>query len=65
MPETTFPSGLVARSQPLPRGFDPLTASQQELIRHGFPPRPKDPRLLSEWEKLMHRLASMSFTFSG
>jgi hypothetical protein len=60
--QETFPSGLVVRWQPLPEGFDPLKASENELIKHGFPPRPKEPRLLSEWEKVMHRLASMSFT---
>ena len=60
--QETFPSGLVVRWQPLPEGFDPLKASEQELVMHGFPPRPKDPRLLSQWEKVTHRLASMSFT---
>jgi hypothetical protein len=56
-----FPSGLVVRSQSVPKGFDPLQASEQELVKYGFPPRPKDPRLLSPWEKLMRSLASSTF----
>jgi hypothetical protein len=52
---------MVIRSHPWPKGFDPLKASDQELVRHGVPPRPKDPTLLSEWENLMKRLSRSTF----
>jgi hypothetical protein len=61
MAETTFPSGVVIRSHPWPKGRDPLKASDQELVRHGMPPRPKDPTLLSEWENLMKSLGGSTF----
>jgi len=61
MAETTFPSGMVIRSHPWPKGFDPLKASDQELLRHGVPPRPKDPTLRSEWENLMKSLSRSTF----
>jgi hypothetical protein len=52
---------MVIRSHPLPKGLDPLKASDQELVRHGVPPRPKDSTLLSEWENLMKRLGRSTF----
>jgi hypothetical protein len=61
MAETTFPSGLVVRSHPFPKGFNLLKASDQELVRHGLPPRPKDPTLLSQWERVMQSLARSTF----
>jgi hypothetical protein len=61
MAETTFPSGVVIRSHPLPKGVDLLKASDQELVKHGVPPRPKDPTLLSEWENLMKSLGRSTF----
>ena len=61
MAETTFPSGAVVRSHPWPKSFDPLKASDQELLRHGVPPRPKDPTLRSEWENLMKSLSRSTF----
>jgi hypothetical protein len=41
-----------------PAGFDPLTASDEELAYHGFPPRPNqvsEPKAYASWaEAMMH-----------
>jgi hypothetical protein len=39
-----------------PSGFKPLEASTEELLRHGFPPRPEDPKLLEHFTKTFTRL---------
>ncbi len=47
--------GVVSYPQP-PAGFDPLTASDKELTRYGFPPRPdpeKAPEAYAHWRKLV------------
>jgi Peptidase A4 family len=39
-----------------PAGFDPLTASDQDLAYHGFPPRPNqttDSKVYAQWAKAM------------
>jgi Peptidase A4 family len=41
---------------PPPDGFDPLTASQDDLARHGFPPRPDDPHLLARFQHQYNRI---------
>jgi hypothetical protein len=61
MAVTMLPAGFVVRSLPLPKDFDPLTASDQELLGHGLPRRPKDPRLLSDWESLVRGFARSTF----
>jgi hypothetical protein len=38
-----------------PRGFDPINATQRELLQYGFPPRPSGkahPEILSIWREL-------------
>jgi hypothetical protein len=57
----TLPSGFVVRPLPLPEGFDPLTANEQQLVNQGLPRRPKDPALLSDWEALVQSLARCTF----
>ncbi|HTI47718.1 MAG TPA: hypothetical protein VMB76_14270, partial [Casimicrobiaceae bacterium] len=42
-----------------PKGFEPLKAHARDLLAYGFPPRPKDPRLLSRWETVLGRPISM------
>jgi hypothetical protein len=58
---TKLPAGFVVRSLPLPKDFDPLTASDQDLLGHGLPRRPQDPRLLSDWESLVRGFARSTF----
>lgn len=39
-------------------GFDPLQASNLDLVKHGYPPRPskaKNPKLRALWEDIMSR----------
>jgi hypothetical protein len=51
----TTVQGVVTYPQP-PAGFDPLTASDKELKRYGFPPRPdahKAPEAYRHWRALV------------
>jgi hypothetical protein len=41
-----------------PSGFDPLTASAQDLARAGYPPRPTDPTLLARYQRFFNRTKS-------
>ena len=53
--DQTNAPGVVSYPQP-PAGFDPLTASDKELTRYGFPPRPdpeKAPEAYAHWQKLV------------
>jgi hypothetical protein len=48
-------AGQVTSPRP-PAGFNPLTASEEELQRYGFPPRPdakQAPEAYSQWRKLV------------
>jgi hypothetical protein len=36
-------------------GFNPLTASAQDLAQAGFPPRPTDPVLLARYQRFFNR----------
>ena len=48
-----FGSGDSAMSVTVPpKSFDPHTASQEQLHRYGFPPRPKSGAALARWNKL-------------
>jgi hypothetical protein len=38
-----------------PRGFDPLTASAQDLAQAGFPPRPTDTALLARYQRFFNQ----------
>jgi hypothetical protein len=51
----TTVEGLTTYPEP-PPGFNPLTASDTELRRYGFPPRPdvkKTPEAYRQWRKLV------------
>jgi hypothetical protein len=53
--DQTNAPGVVSYPQP-PAGFDPNTASDKELTRYGFPPRPdpeKAPEAYAHWRKLV------------
>lgn len=41
-----------------PEGFDPITATDEELERYCFPPRPTDKAQLKQWEKQMKNYKS-------
>jgi hypothetical protein len=41
-----------------PAGFDPLSASTQDLAAAGLPPRPTDPKLLARYERFFNRTKS-------
>jgi len=48
--------GVVVGYPELPSGFDPRTASDEELRRYGLPPRPdphKAPEAYSRWQALV------------
>jgi hypothetical protein len=64
-PETAVPidssitrtgtTSVFAYPQP-PRGFRPLSASDAELAKYGFPPRPdpqKTPALYEQWRRMV------------
>lgn len=36
-----------------PAGFDPSTASAAQLDQYGFPPQPKDPAAVAQWQAMM------------
>jgi hypothetical protein len=40
-----------------PAGFDPSTASAAQLDQYGFPPPPKDPDALAQWQAMMSNWA--------
>jgi hypothetical protein len=42
-------------SPPVP-GFDPLTATPAELLRHGFPARPDHPQQLERYNRVFNRM---------
>ncbi|KAK6500924.1 hypothetical protein TWF506_003682 [Arthrobotrys conoides] len=44
-----------------PSNFDPLRANTTELKTYGLPPRPKDTKRLSEWEKQMSKYKNVTF----
>jgi hypothetical protein len=49
--------GWKVKTYPLPKaGFDPLTATEKQLARHGFPPRPdreRSPGLHQIWHGVL------------
>jgi Peptidase A4 family len=48
--------------EPPPRGFDPVRASDEELRRHGFPPRPDavtEPARLRRWESVVSQVQTI------
>lgn len=60
MPTPKFPSGLqVSTFEPPPRGFDPLAATDADLVKYGFPRRPtEDPHAMQRYEAVLRRMRS-------
>jgi hypothetical protein len=49
----TLDGGVKVRTfTPPPRGFDPITASQTDLLKHGFPARPDHPEHLERYKRV-------------
>jgi Peptidase A4 family len=58
MPVTKFPGGLKVQTfRPPPRSFDPLKAKEADLLKYGFPRRPKEDKAAMErYDAILHRL---------
>jgi hypothetical protein len=49
-----LPGGVAVRTfSPAPDGFDPLQATEKELLAYGYPSRPQEPALLERWERVL------------
>jgi hypothetical protein len=56
--------GKVRLFPPPPKGFDALTATKRDLVRHGLPPRPDpqtQPALAALWEQRARRYKGFEF----
>jgi len=54
--DMTLPNGMTISTYSPPSGFDPLHASDAELVKAGFPPRPTDPRILDRYNRVLTSL---------
>lgn len=54
--DMTLPGGTRVTTYHPPPGFDPLSASNAERQKAGFPPRPDDPRLQARYDHVLTRL---------
>jgi hypothetical protein len=54
--DVTLESGMTVTTYSPPTGFDPLKATNAELVRNGFPRRPGDPELLARWNRVFREL---------
>jgi hypothetical protein len=58
---TTFAATISSWAQPIkifphpPKGFNPLTASNQEFAQYGFPKKPSNAASLQSWKQAMTR----------
>ena len=48
----------ITTFSPPPANFNPLTASQTDLTRYGFPTRPDDPHHLARYQRVFGQLKS-------
>jgi hypothetical protein len=54
MARITLDGGVKVRTfTPPPRGFDPITSSPADLLKHGFPARPDHPRQLERYRRVL------------
>jgi hypothetical protein len=56
MSKLALDGGITIHTFKAPRGFDPLEASAADVVRHGFPERPEDPRHLARYRHVMGQL---------
>jgi hypothetical protein len=56
MTQITLEGGVKITTFKPPRGFDPLTASPADVVRHGFPERPEDRRHLARYRRVLGQL---------
>jgi hypothetical protein len=56
MTKLTLEGGIQIRTYSPPPGFDPLSASAAELVRHGFPERPVDAHHLERYQRVFGQL---------
>jgi hypothetical protein len=54
--DVTLENGMTVTTYSPPSGFNPLQATNAELVRVGFPPRPENPELLAHWNQLFQDL---------
>lgn len=52
-PSIVCPGGQVIEKPNPPANFDPLTASNDNLLKYSYPPRPSDPKLHKIWLRFM------------
>ena len=58
MKKIKLEGGVRVRAfSPPPKGFDPLTASPPQLLKHGFPARPDYPPLLMRYKQAFGQMA--------
>jgi hypothetical protein len=52
----TLDGGIKIMTFKPPAGFNPLTASPDDVIKNGFPARPEDPRHLARYQRVLGQL---------
>jgi hypothetical protein len=62
MPTITLDGGVRVHTFRPPADFNPLTASANDLVRHGFPQRPQDSRHLARYQRVFGQLQN-KFTY--
>ena len=64
MARITLDRGVKVRTfTPPPRGFDPITSSPADLLKHGFPARPDHPRQLERYNSVLGRVMKDRFRY--
>ncbi|MGH7088822.1 MAG: G1 family glutamic endopeptidase [Stellaceae bacterium] len=56
MAQITLDGGIQVTTFRPPRGFDPLIADAAEVVRHGFPQIPEDPRHLERYRRVLSQI---------
>jgi hypothetical protein len=56
MPLITLDQGIKITTFQPPPGFNPLTASPEDVVKNGFPTRPEDPHHLERYKHVFRQL---------
>lgn len=56
MPLITLDNGIKITTFQPPPGFNPLTASPEDVVKNGFPTRPEDPHHLDRYKRVFRQL---------